>query len=240
MYRCYHRRVDLRVASVPALEAIPGLVHGFERGAPATGRDESRARLARALAGRGRLHLLAQVHGDRVVEAPWDGCPEGDASVADAPGLLLGIETADCLPVLLVDPRRRAVAAAHAGWRGTAAGIAARAVRALVARGSRPADLLAALGPAIGACCYEVGEELREVFPAHLFRPGPRGRPHLDVRAANVDQLLEAGLSPAQVHHVEECTSCRADLYPSWRRDGRAAGRMISFVGFARAGEAGG
>ncbi len=243
MYRCYHPRVDLRVASVPALDAVPGLVHGFERRAPAAGResrDESRGRVSRALAVYGRLHLLAQVHGARVVEAPWDGCPEGDAGVADAPGLLLGIETADCLPVLLVDPRRGAVAAVHAGWRGTAAGIAARAASALVGRGSRPADLLAALGPAIGPCCYEVGEELRESFPEHLFRPGPRGRPHLDVRAANVGQLLEAGVSPARVHHVDECTRCRADLYPSWRRDGRGAGRMISFVGFARAGNAGG
>lgn len=243
MYRCYHRRVDLRVASVPALEAVPGLVHGFERRAPAAGResrDESRGRVSRALAVYGRLHLLAQVHGARVVEAPWDGRPEGDAGVADAPGLLLGIETADCLPLLLVDPLRRAVAAVHAGWRGTAAGVAARAASALVERGSRPADLLVALGPAIGPCCYEVGEELREVLPVAVFRPGPRGRPHLDLRAANLGQLLEAGVSPARVQHVDECTRCRADLYPSWRRDGRGAGRMISFVGFARAGDAGG
>ena len=127
------------------------------------------------------------------------------------------------------------MAAAHAGWRGTAAGVAARAVEALAARGSRPEDLVAALGPAVGACCYEVGEELREAFGpsgAAFFRPGTRGRPHLDVRAANVRQLLDAGLRPDAVHHVADCTRCRADLYHSYRRDGRAAGRMISFVGF--------
>jgi len=231
----------LRVVTVPALEAIPGLVHGFERRAPADGtetREESADRVGRALAGSGRLLLLRQVHGAAVVEAPWDGRPEADASVAALPGWLLGIQTADCLPVLLVDPGRRLAAAAHAGWRGTAAGVAARAAAALVARGSRAGDLVAALGPAIGACCYEVSDDVREAFGpsgAAFFRPGRNGRPHLDLRAANVHQLVQAGLRLDSFHHVAECTRCRADLYHSYRRDGRAAGRMISFVGFAPA-----
>src|SRR6185295_15096411 len=181
----------LEIVRVPALLEIPGLVHGFERRLPEASpesRDETRRRVAAALRGQGRLLSLKQVHGAQVAEAPFEGFPEADAAVASASGLILGIETADCLPVLLVDPRRRAVAAAHAGWRGTAAGVAARAVEALVAAGSRPEDLLAALGPGIGACCYEVGEELKAAFGpegAAFFRPGPRGRPHLDVRAAN-------------------------------------------------------
>jgi len=155
--------------------------------------------------------------------------------VALGPRLLLGVETADCLPILIVDPRRRAVAAAHAGWRGTASGVAARAVEALVAAGSHPEDLLAALGPSIGPCCYEVGEELRAAFGptgAALFRPGPRGRPHLDLRAANLGQLVAAGLRPHHIHEVGDCTACRADLYYSYRRDGAGAGRMINFVGW--------
>jgi YfiH family protein len=229
----------LRTAVVPALSAIPGLVHGFEQrpdGDRGETHEESRARVAHALAGSGRLLLLKQVHGTTVVEAPWSRTPEGDASLATAPGSLLGIKTADCIPVLLVDPRQRRVAAAHAGWRGTAAGVAARAVEALVARGSRAGDLVAALGPGIGPCCYEVGDELREAFGpggAGFFRSRPGGRPHLDLRAANVRQLLGAGLRPDSVHHVTDCTCCRADLYPSYRREGRAAGRIISFVGFA-------
>jgi YfiH family protein len=230
--------VSLTAAAHPALSAIRGLVHGFERRpseARPEARDEGRARVRRALEGHGRLLLLKQVHGAAVVEAPWEGTPEADAAVAGEPGWLLGVETADCLPVLLVDPPRRLVAVAHAGWRGTAAGVARRAVEALVARGSRPDELIAVLGPGIGPCCYEVGDEIRPAFGpggAAFFRPGPRGRPHLDVRAANVRQILDAGVEEVRIHHLDECTACRPDLYHSYRREGRGGGRMISFVGY--------
>ena len=230
----------LRAVRVPALEALPGLVHGFEQRLGPAGwetREDGRRRVAAALAGRGRLLLLRQVHGTTIHRAPWKGTPEGDAATADRPGDILGIETADCLPVLVVDPRRRRVAAVHAGWRGTAAGIAGKAVLALATLGSEPADLVAALGPGIGPCCYEVGEELRKAFGPGgdaFFRPGPRGRLHLDVRAANVRQLVEAGLRSGNIHHAEDCTTCRADLYHSYRREGKVAGRMISFVGWER------
>ncbi len=225
-------------ATLPALGAIPRLVHGFGRRAPGAApetREETARRVAAGLAGDGRLLLMRQVHGAVVAPAPWNGTPEADAAVAIAPGLLLGIQTADCLPVLLVDPQRGFVAAAHAGWRGTAAGVTREAVRALVARGSRPRDLVAALGPGIGPCCYEVGEELRDAFGAAgaaFFRPGPNGKPHLDVRAANVRQLLDAGLSAEAIHHLPDCTRCHPDLYHSYRREGHGSGRMISFVGF--------
>ena len=233
--------VRLVAVRVPALAAVIGLVHGFERrrpSAPSESREETRRRVAAALREQGRLLSLQQVHGALVAEAPFEGTPTADAALATAPGLILGIETADCLPVLLVDPGRRFVAAAHAGWRGTAAGVAGHAVGALVAHGSRPQDLLAALGPAIGPCCYEVGEEVRQAFGperAAFFHPGPRERPHLDVRAANRAALERAGIPRERIHSVDECTSCRGDLYYSYRRDGADAGRMISFVGFAAA-----
>ena len=111
------------------------------------------------------------------------------------------------------------------------------AVRALVESGSDPSELLGALGPNIGSCCYEVGEEVRAAFGdrgAAFFRPGPRGRAHLDVRAANCAQLEEEGLRPHHIASLDECTFCRSDLYHSYRRDGQAAGRMINFVGFER------
>jgi YfiH family protein len=229
----------LRTVTVPALALVPGLVHGFEQRSGPPGwesREDGRSRVAKALAPWGRLHLLAQVHGATVRHAPWEGNPRGDAATAAEPGLLLGIETADCLPVLLVDPRLRRVAAAHAGWRGTAAGVARRAALALIESGSHPSDLEAALGPGIGPCCYEVGDELRAAFgPAGeaFFRAGPRGRPHLDVRAANRLQLEQAGLDPARIHDVDECTACAPERYHSYRREGPGGGRMVSFIGFA-------
>jgi YfiH family protein len=229
--------MSLRLATVPALVSIPGLVHGFgqRRGAGPETREETSARVGAALGEWGRLLLMRQVHGVTVVSAPWEESPEADAALATEPGLLLGIATADCLPVLLVDPVRHAVAAAHAGWRGTAGRVAARTVEALVAAGSRPEDLLAALGPGIGPCCYEVGEDVRVAFgpgAEPFFRAGPRGRAHLDLRRANGRQLEGAGLPLERIHLVEDCTSCRKDLYYSYRRDGTGAGRMISFVGF--------
>lgn len=226
------------------LAGIPGLVHGFEQRRGPTGeetRDESRRRVAAALADSGRLLLMKQVHGATVRRAPWDGAPEGDAALSTGRGLLLGIETADCLPVLLVDPWRSSVAAAHAGWRGTLAGVVRAVVAALLAAGSRADEILAVLGPSIGSCCYEVGDELRPAFAAAFggdaaafFRPGPRGRDHFDLRAANVRQLEQAGIQPANIHHVADCTHCRPDLYHSYRRDGPGGGRMLSFVGWQR------
>jgi YfiH family protein len=226
-------------AELAALAALSGLVHGFGRRAPGPRpetRDETVRRVAAQLAEDGRLLLLRQVHGTAVAESPWDEPPEADAAVAANPGELLGIQTADCLPVLLVDPVRRQVAAVHAGWRGTAKGVTREAVRALEARGSQPGELIAAVGPGIGGCCYEVGDELRAAFGApgaEFFRPGPNGRPHLDVRAANVRQLEAAGVPPEAIHHLPECTFCTPG-YHSFRRDGRGTGRMISFVGFRK------
>lgn len=230
----------MRVATVPALEGIPGLVHGFEQRMGPPGwetREESQRRVADALIAKGRLHLLRQVHGAELRRAPWEGAPEGDAALAEKDGLILGVQTADCLPVLIVDGRRRAVAVAHAGWRGTAQGVTRVAARALFDAGSDPPDLVAALGPAAGPCCYEVGEEVRAAFGAEgsaFFRPGPRGRPLLDVPGANRSQLEALGLRPERIHRLDDCTICRADLYHSYRREGPSGGRMISFVGFAR------
>ena len=173
----------LQVAAVPALAAIPGLEHGFERrraSPPGESREGVRERVARGLQDLGRLFLMQQVHGARVVRAPFEGRPEADAAVALAAGVVLGVETADCLPVLLVDPARRSVAAVHAGWRGTASEVAVRAVEAMRDQGSRAEDLVAALGPGIGPCCYEVGDELRPAFDkwgGDVFRLGPRSRP---------------------------------------------------------------
>jgi YfiH family protein len=221
----------LSSATVPSLLQIAGLVHGFEERPPVgETREEGRTRVIESVRSRGRVLFLRQVHGARIVEAPWDLPPEADGGLSDRRGVLLGIETADCLPVFLVDPVGRRLAAIHAGWRGTAQQIVKEGVEALVAQGSRRGDLMAALGPAIGACCYEVGEEVREAIALpECFEERASGRPHFDLRRANRLQLLASGVT--QIEEVRECTFCSREKYHSFRRDGKG-GRMVNFVGW--------
>jgi len=227
----------MKFLTSPLLAGLPGLVHGFGQRVPGT-RAVAREAAQDAFAGAGKVFFLRQVHGCAVVTPPWTEPPDADASFTNEAGALLAIETADCLPVLIVDPRKRRVAAAHAGWRGTVARVAQEAVRALERGGSDPQDLLAAVGPAIGPCCYEVGPEVEEAFgpaEAGFFVPGPSSRKHLDVAAANRAQLEAAGVKAANIDSLNLCTRCRGDLFFSYRRDGANAGRMISVVGFSRA-----
>jgi hypothetical protein len=189
--------------------------------------------------------LLSQVHGGRVerIAAGAAAChhrrnhPEADGMAADRPGVVLGVLTADCLPVVLAVPGTPAVAIAHAGWRGTLEGIAPATVRVLCEiSGAAPRDVVAALGPAIGRCCYQVGEEVREAFrarwgAAHARRILDKADPwRLDLQAANLHQLTGAGVPVRNVTAIPLCTGCRRDLFFSYRRDGRRSGRMLNFV----------
>lgn len=226
-------------ASAPPLRAIPGLVHGFGRraGSPIEPHDATERRLSATLAANGRLFLLRQVHGARVVEAPWEASPEADAAITRRAGCLVGIRSADCLPILIADPVLRMAAAAHAGWRGTAAGVATRAVESLLALGARPRDLVAAIGPGIGACCYEVGAQVVEAFAGSVSAVFGAGREwhHLNLRLTNRRQLEAAGVDVDRICDVDECTACLPDQYHSFRRDGAASGRMISYIGWREA-----
>jgi polyphenol oxidase len=204
-----------------------------------------------------RLH---QVHGATVVVAPADRSaaqlPDADIIVANDPAVALAIQTADCVPLLIADPRSGAVAAAHAGWRG----IAARAPQAAGAAlqrefDSAPADLIAAIGPSVGACCYEVGRDVRDAFAAASFgadrlsrwfvdaprptvrNPSMRGLPAVrrpdhwffDGAAAVRDQLESCGLRPDRVHASDVCTASHVELC-SYRRDGTGAGRIAAVI----------
>ncbi len=188
---------------------------------------------------RPELISLKQIHSD--VSQYADGSlagriGEGDALLTDVPGAVVGVRTADCVPILLVDVSKRTVAAVHAGWRGTAQAIAAKTVGALAARfGSDPRDMQAAIGPAIGACCYEVGPEVASQFKS-LFpeRSGGEERAHLDLPEANRRQLLDAGLPPDQIHLSGLCTACLAGEFFSWRRDRVKHERMVSAIGIRR------
>ncbi len=178
---------------------------------------------------------VRQVHGARVVRADAAGTSgeEADVVVSRAPGLAACVSVADCVPVLLADPETGAVAAVHAGWRGTLARAAVEGVRALAAEaGAPPGRLLACVGPAIGPCCYEVSPELAARFRAELD-PGvvvEAARPRLDLWAANALLLRAAGLGATRVEVLCRCTSCERELFFSHRRDGGQTGRQTAFI----------
>ena len=181
----------------------------------------------------------AQVHGPQVavVERADRGhnVPDVDGLITHDPVVVLAMHCADCVPVLLADPVRRVVAAVHTGWRGTAAGAAPAAVGAMVeACGSRPGDLVAVIGPAIGPCCYEVDAPVVERFAPWPWRdrvlsPAPSGRWMLDLWEANRRQLVDAGVPPGSVAVVGLCTAHHPALFFSHRRDG-ATGRMAAHI----------
>lgn len=205
------------------LDDISWLKHGFG------------TRLASAWPPRDSLVSVRQTHSDTVVLS--DGRPgligEGDALITDCAGTLLSIRTADCLPILIADVRNRAVAAVHAGWRGTLAGIAVKTVGALEARfGARREDLRVAIGPGIGPCCFEVGPEVAVQFSA-LFpeRDDLRHRTKLDLAEANRRELAAYGISPEQISSAALCTYCDDSLFHSYRRDSERSGRMTSAIG---------
>jgi YfiH family protein len=164
-----------------------------------------------------------------------------DALVTDAAQVLVGVKTADCVPILLGDARRRAVAAIHAGWRGTLALIIGKTIERMREEyGTQVEDIRAAIGPAAGACCYEVGHEVIEAFRASfhdaddLLTPTRESHARIDLQRANRKQLIAEGISPQRIHVAPFCTMCRTDLFFSYRREkilhGRV-GRLMSVIG---------
>ncbi len=190
------------------------------------------------------LARIRQVHGAavRVVRAGDLAAPvpDADAVIANVPGLAVAVVAADCVPVLLGDPRTGTVAAVHAGWRGTAANVVGAAVTALTREfGVRPETLVAAIGPSIGACCYEVGEELLAAFTgaghtsvdlAEWFARDQAGRLRLDLWQANADLLVGAGVPRSQVHVAGLCTKTHVGVLESFRVHGANAGRMAAII----------
>jgi YfiH family protein len=174
---------------------------------------------------------VQQVHSARILDAcgrKAERLGEGDAIISSEPGVAIGIKTADCVPVLLADAENRVVACVHAGWRGTAAHILGATIDAMRSRGCRPEDIRVAIGPSIGSCCYEVGEEVAQHFadwPEGIVRDGV---PRLSLPAINELQARLAGVR--QVWMSGECTFCRPERFYSFRREKEQAGRMISFI----------
>jgi YfiH family protein len=219
---------------IPQLASRPGLVHTFSTltmGSVPAADGEATAKLAR-LAGleSGQLAIAGAVHGTRVVEVDAAGRVEGaDGLVTRTPGLGLVAAFADCYPILVHDPHLPAVALGHAGWRGTAAGIATELVGALVRLGASPGDLVAGLGPGICGGCYEVGAEVAERFHPSLVSASPGGRWRLDLAAANRRQLAAAGLPQDAIFSSGLCTF-ETPWLPSHRRaaDGRRFAAVVA------------
>jgi polyphenol oxidase len=251
-----------RLGGVSPLESEKVLNLGFMEWDARENVLENRRRFQSAL-GASDLDLvpLKQIHSDiiRVFPGPATELCRGDASSTDHPGLLVAIQTADCVPILLVDPQKRAVAAIHAGWRGTLARITQKAVGQMQFEfGSKPSDLLAAIGPSIGPCCYEVAAEFVTKFTAqfaaaadyfdeprsgeepnplqwlNMKPPGHQPPPknvHLDLRKANRSQLAAAGLLAKNIYVSNLCTACHTSLLFSHRREGPLSGRLMSAIG---------
>jgi YfiH family protein len=261
----------------PALSRLRWLTHGFStRAAGNLGftADASRAAVQRSRraflsaigAGDHALISLRQVHSDHthLIAGVPDGTLTGDGAVTATPGVLLTIQTADCLPILLADKKQKAVGAFHAGWRGTLARIVEKGVGAMRRDfGSDPRDILAAIGPGIHACCYAVGQEVKDKFEsqfayaAELFEqkfdldpvrrkyplmfmnmraPGhgePAAQLHLDLVKANVRQLRAVGVPARNITASELCTSCRNDLLFSYRKERGQTGRLLAAIGLA-------
>jgi purine-nucleoside/S-methyl-5'-thioadenosine phosphorylase / adenosine deaminase len=276
---------------VDGLRAIPWLVHGFSTrvggvssvyGGKAfnlgfakhdsrTAVEKNRANFLSQLGARGSrawpLVTLKQIHSDLIHHVT--SLPEhplaGDGLITRTPGLLLAVLTADCIPVIVVDSKQKAVGVFHAGWRGTVKRIVEKGVGEMQRWfGSQPRDLRAAIGPGIGGCCYEVGEEVRAKFESQfeyaseLFRrvkdsdpvrekypllfltaraPGHSELPHrlfLDLVEANRRQLLDAGVRKPNIYAASLCTNCRTDLLFSHRAEKAVTGRMMAAVGIRK------
>lgn len=190
-----------------------------------------------------RVRLIRQVHRAdvavvRAEDPPSPSRPEADVIVSNDPSSAIGVRVADCAPILIADRRRGVAGAAHAGWRGTVQRAAVEAVDAMTREfGSTPADLVAAIGPCLGACCGEVGEEVVTAFEdaghrdvGRWFTTGATPKPYLDLARANVDQLIEAGLDSASIHVADICTKTHAGMLHSYRAEAGNAGRMVGAI----------
>jgi hypothetical protein len=235
--------------TLPELEKLDGIRHAFTTRSGGLGGRNAGIRTPddwKSVAGAfgvslDRVITVRQVHGDDIVKVTGNNrrdmqAAHADAMVTDARGIAVGVETADCVPVLLFDPKTPAVAAVHAGWRSTVKKIVQKAVfRMQHEYGSDPSRMVAAIGPAIGPECYEVDEPVmgpvRETFSfwKEVASPRGNGRWSLDLAKANRLELVQAGLSEHNVHSLGMCTSCRGDLFYSYRAEGRT-GRMLSVI----------
>src|SRR5262245_4292074 len=206
--------------------------------------DENRRRFMTALGlGTATLATLSQIHSDRLhiieeKEGQWNRRPQADALATRLQSVAVAVQIADCFPILMVDPRARAIAGVHAGWRGTLARIVSKSVQMMKrALDCDPTRLMLAIGPGIRRCCFEVGPEVVEAFDrefpgARLAEPHPAkpGSSLMDLRQALDVQFDEAGIPRSQVFDLAMCTRCRLDEFFSYRGEGPKSGRLMAVI----------
>ena len=236
-----HRKKDQFWLSVPGWERFPNLICGF------SGRvDDRAAALADLYTTQLPLYTVKQVHGNQICTITQDSQldaerPQADGMITPEAGHLLGIATADCVPVLMVAPDQGIVAALHAGWRGTAKAICIRAIEQLKTDWNvSPEQLWVAFGPAIGGCCYEVSRDIGEELCSQsswsergALGWQPRGEKGLlDLRLVNRLQCEHLGIPAQHIQNVGPCTLCAGGDFASYRREGSGAGRQLSVIGW--------
>jgi YfiH family protein len=237
-----------RPLSAAAQHAFTSKQLQLRAGGPKTNPDGWTQALASVGAGLEQLMRVRQVHaaGVRVLKdgetGPSDvaAIPDGDAIVSNAKGYVLSVQVADCAPILMASAKDGVAAAVHAGWRGTCAGVARAAVDAMTREfGVDPSHLTVAVGPSIGACCYEVGPNVLEAFElagggeedlARWFAHTENNSLRLDLWAANRDQLLAAGVREDHLYISRLCTQTHREVFESYRVDGIQAGRMAAMI----------
>lgn len=182
-------------------------------------------------------HQVIQVHGNTSYRCSGPGQmhrQEADILISREPGTALAVRTADCLPILLADVHHGIIAAVHAGWRGTAAGVVCRAVEEMVSLGAEPEQIITALGPCIGPCCFKIGRDAADLLAASCAGAesciGDQPALHADLQAINRLQLLQSGVSAQRIESFSDCTVCHPDRYYSYRRDGKNSGRHLGVV----------
>lgn len=219
----------------------------------------SRPRSGSGAGSSGNLNIcrLKQVHSNRVIVIPNEAVipnsvrdlsvykkEEADAMVTRQEGIALTIVTADCVPLLFCDPRKKIIAAAHAGWRGTSKKIASAAVQRMIEEGANAKDIYVAVGPSVQKCCYEVDHKVydaichserqrhEEPLYGHLFKPVIGKREHWTVSLSEInrEQLIEAGVPRGHIWLSSDCTACLETQYYSYRREGKSAGRQWSYI----------
>ena len=254
--------MDIAHLKVPQWENYQGLLHGFmgRRGGKSLGpfaglnvsyrvgddpkvvsQNDCDVKLAAGIHD-GRIVTMKQMHGEDLVEVKDKNLKEAgeaDGMVTSEKDIYLAVLTADCVPLLFVAPKQRVVAAVHAGWRGTMAGIAEKTARLLKTRyGVEPSELEVALGPSIGICCYEVKDDVagplmkrwgKLTTPSIAVRDG---KSFINLRRLNRDILRAAGVPGNQLFQVGPCTSCTPEDFFSYRRERSETGRQMSFVGW--------